>query len=98
MAWDALSQGYNYQLGGEASEDDPFAEKEGSIDPELIGALLGRKISYDNFGHVEGHHTQVPKKHFSRKDIENFRIQGDLFWWYTKQDMIHSMISGDPLL
>lgn len=98
MGWDASSQQYYYMFGNETSDDDPFAEKEGSIDQELIGSLLGRKINYDKFGHVEGQNISAPKKHFSRKDIENFRIQGDLYWWYTKQDMMHSLISGDKLL
>ncbi|KAJ6172173.1 hypothetical protein N7470_001240 [Penicillium chermesinum] len=96
MEWAAASQ-YYYPVGSGGSEDDPFADKEDSINQEFIGTLLGRRIDYDQFGHVEGYHSQAPKKHFSRKDIENFRIQTDLYWWYIKQDTIHSLISGDAL-
>lgn len=81
-----------------ASEDDPFAEKEATVDEKLIGAITGRAVNYDEFGTVETGHLPTPKKHFTRKDIENFRIQCDLHWWYCKQDMIHSMISGNRLL
>ncbi|KAF9893809.1 hypothetical protein FE257_009979 [Aspergillus nanangensis] len=61
-------------------EDDPFAEKEGSIDPHLIGSLLGRAVNYDEFGQVDDGSEQKHQTHFSRKDIETFRIQCDLYW------------------
>lgn len=81
------------------SEDDPFAEKEHDIDEDLIGNLIGRAVSYDEFGHVDdGQASSRPERHFTRKDIENFRIQCDLYWWYLQQDVIQSIISGGPLL
>jgi len=79
-------------------EDDPFAEKETSIDEGLLSTILGRAINYDEFGSVEDGQPQSPKKFFSRKDIENFRHQSDLHWWFNKQDVLHSMISGEKLL
>lgn len=78
-------------------EDDPFAEKETSIDEGLLSTILGRAINYDEFGSVEDGQPQSPKKFFSRKDIENFRHQSDLHWWFNKQDVLHSMISGEKL-
>lgn len=89
---------YNQGYGTDFNEDDPFAEKESTIDEALIGSLMGRAISYDEFGHVDGGHAQTTKKHFTRKDIDNFRIECDLYWWFTKQDVFHSMIGGDKLL
>lgn len=88
---------YNQGYGTDFNEDDPFAEKEGTIDEALIGSLMGRAISYDEFGHVDEGRSQT-KKHFTRKDIDNFRIECDLYWWFTKQDVFHSMIGGDKLL
>lgn len=85
-------------MSGEVLEDDPFAEKENHIDEAFIGSIMGRAVNYDEFGRVEDGHLHSPRKHFTRKDIENFRIQCDLYWWYCKQDMIQSLISGNKLL
>lgn len=80
------------------SGDDPFAEKETSIDQDFIGTIFGRAINYDEYGQVENGSSQSYQKHFTQKDIENFRIQCDLYWWYCKQDTIQSIISGNQLL
>lgn len=79
-------------------EDDPFAEKEESIDENLIGTIFGGTVDYDEYGQVENDSDQPCLKHFTQKDIENFRIQCDLYWWYCKQDTIQSIISGNQLL
>lgn len=89
---------YYPAFGSDTAEDDPFAEKEGSVDEALIGSLLGRMVNYDEFGLVDEGYTPSPRRHFSRKDIETFRIQCDLYWWFAKQDLFHSLISGDKLL
>lgn len=80
------------------SEEDPFAEKEGSIDQHLIGTIMGRAVNYDEFGRVEDGSSQQYQRHFTAKDIETFRIQCDLYWWYCKQDLFQSIISGNKLL
>ncbi|OJJ46771.1 hypothetical protein ASPZODRAFT_66476 [Penicilliopsis zonata CBS 506.65] len=80
------------------SEDDPFAEKEATVDENVVGSIMGRAVNYDNFGQVDDGSTQSPpQKHFTRKDIDDYRIQCDLYWWYCKQDMIQSLISGNRL-
>lgn len=96
MGWSDPSMSF-YTFGSEVSEDDPFAEKESSIDEGLISTIVGRAVNFDEFGHVEDGHTSIPT-HFSRKDIENFRIQCDLYWWFNKQDLFHSLVSGEKLL
>ncbi|KAJ5081786.1 Protein of unknown function DUF3468 [Penicillium alfredii] len=93
-AWQGL--GY-YPFDSDTSEDDPFAEKESNIDEGLIGSLIGRAVNYDEFGRVNDGHLQIPTRHFSRKDIETFRIQCDLYWWFIKQDVLHSLVSGNGL-
>ncbi|KAJ5666459.1 uncharacterized protein N7477_008907 [Penicillium maclennaniae] len=94
--WNDVSM-YHPAFGSDINEDDPFAEKEASIDGAFIGSLMGRAVNYDHFGLIDDGLPYIPKRHFSRKDIENFRIQCDLYWWYTKQDVFHSLISGDKL-
>ncbi|RHZ64025.1 hypothetical protein CDV55_100827 [Aspergillus turcosus] len=79
-------------------EDDPFAEKESSIDEKFIGSLLGRAVNYDQFGQIEDGRIRSRERHFTRKDIETYRIQCDLYWWYCKQDVIQSVIGGGGLI
>ncbi|KAL4964105.1 putative C6 finger domain protein [Aspergillus stella-maris] len=86
-----------YMFNNPTFEDDPFAELETNIDQDVIGRLIGRAINYDQFGEVEEEHARPRKKHFTRKDIENFRTQCDLYWWYCKQDWLQSIISAGPL-
>ncbi|CBF70670.1 hypothetical protein AN5870.2 [Aspergillus nidulans FGSC A4] len=86
-----------YMFNNPTVEDDPFAELEANIDENLIGCFLGRAVNYDQFGQIEGEHTQTRNKHLTRKDIETFRTQCDLYWWYCKQDWLQSLISGGPL-
>ncbi|KAJ5671150.1 hypothetical protein N7507_000277 [Penicillium longicatenatum] len=94
MGWSNTPGQYYHSYGSEVSEDDPFSEKENAIDQALISSIMGQVVNYDEFGHIEGHY-QSPRKHFSRKDIESFRIQCDLYWWFTKQDVFLSLISGE---
>ncbi|CAG8115795.1 unnamed protein product [Penicillium nalgiovense] len=83
---------------GDVSEDDPFSEKEDSVDEGLLGAIIGRAVNYDHFGCINEEGMLPSKKHFTRKDIEVFRIQCDLYWWYAKQDALQSFIGGNKLL
>ncbi|RDW90827.1 putative C6 finger domain protein [Aspergillus mulundensis] len=86
-----------YMFNNPSSSDDSFAELETRIDEDLIGCFLGRAVNYDEFGQVEGEHAQPRNRHLSRKDIETFRTQCDLYWWYCKQDWLQSIISGGQL-
>lgn len=76
------------------SNDDPFAEKELGVDTNIVSKIMGRTVDYDKIGHVDTY-PRFRRKHFTRKDIENFRFQCDLFWWYCKQDLYQSMLSGN---
>ncbi|KAL4903669.1 hypothetical protein BDW74DRAFT_179662 [Aspergillus multicolor] len=86
-----------YMFNNPYSSDDSFAELETRIDEDLIGCFLGRAVNYDEFGQVEEEHTRPRNRHLSRKDIETFRTQCDLYWWYCKQDWLQSIISGGQL-
>lgn len=87
-----------FLFGNTLLEDDPFAEQESSIDPNLIGSLLGQAVNYDEFGQVVDKHAKPRKVHFTRKDIESYRIQCDMYWWCCKQDIFQSIVSGSSLL
>jgi hypothetical protein len=88
----------SHVFNSSASSDDPFAELERNIDESIIGRILGRAVNYDQFGQVEGEYARSQNRHLTRKDIETFRIQCDLYWWFCKQDWIQSIISGGALL
>ncbi|KAH1309216.1 hypothetical protein KXX16_003589 [Aspergillus fumigatus] len=97
--WEAQSAyAAYYAFDEEFLEDDLFAEKESSIDENFIGSLLGRAVNFDQFGQVEDGRTRQRERHFTRKDIETYRIQCDLYWWYCKQDMIQAFIGGGGLI
>lgn len=101
MEWDQYNNFPSYQYTNSYSEDDPFAEKESEIDMAVLSTITGKAVDYDLMGYVEyegsGALPSSRKKHFSRKDIESFRIQCDLYWWYCKHDLTQSMISGNKL-
>lgn len=84
-------------LSGESGED-PFEEKESSIDSDLIGTIMGRPVNYDECGRVEDGPARPYQRHFTWKDIEDFRVQCDLYWWYCKQDTFQSILSGNKPL
>jgi len=66
-------------------------------DPHLVSILTGRVVDYDEFGHIENeHNTQNPG--LASVDIPKFEMQKDLFWWFTKQDVVQCLVSGNPLL
>ncbi|KAL2872316.1 putative C6 finger domain protein [Aspergillus lucknowensis] len=87
----------NYMFNNNTSPEDPFAELESSVDGNMVSLMLGRVVNYDQFGQVEEEGTKSRNRRLTRKDIETFRIQCDLYWWFCKQDWIQSIISGGPL-
>lgn len=92
---------YDYRHGGDhksMSFDILRTDKE--LDENLINIITGWKTQRDDYGHVielgePPSHYHVP---LTPKDVETFEIQCDLFWWYAKQDMYRSLISGNRLL
>lgn len=72
-------------------------DKDWKIDQVLISRLTGYHVEYDrqyqpNFP-PQGH---VPD--LTAKEIDDYKIKSDLYWWYCKQDVFQSMVSGDALL
>ncbi|EEH41757.2 hypothetical protein PAAG_03678 [Paracoccidioides lutzii Pb01] len=84
---------------GSRFENDLFADKEAETDDELISTLMGRPMSYNDFGTVRGARPMTAsERNLTAGDIEEYRIRSDLYWWYCKQDAYQSMIGGNPLL
>ncbi|PGH10996.1 hypothetical protein AJ79_05147 [Helicocarpus griseus UAMH5409] len=84
---------------GSRFENDLFADKEAETDDALISTLMGRPVSYSNFGNVKGAGSITEsERNLTSGDIEEYRIRSDLYWFYCKQDAYQSMISGNALL
>ena len=81
------------------SEDFP-AREDRQLNENLITSLIGWKLKYNQYGQItdDSDPTEMSDRPLTDQDIENFEIQCDLFWWYAKQDMYQSIVSGNRLL
>lgn len=80
--------------------DDLVSSHGKEIDEDLVSTLMGWKIRYGELGHVDDKSGSADPemKPLTAKDLENYRIQCDLFWWYCKQDVYQSIVSSNCLL
>ena len=92
------SHGYQPYMYG-TSEDFP-AREDRQLNENLISSLIGWKLKYNQYGQIidDSDPPPTPDKPLMDRDIESFEIQCDLFWWYAKQDMYQSIVSGNRLL
>ncbi len=92
----AYVQPRNSQKGLEDAMFDPSRE----IDENLVSTIMGSRIRYGELGHVVENYGFLSSgaRPLTSKDLEDYRIQCDLFWWYCKQDVYQSIISGNCLL
>jgi Fungal specific transcription factor domain len=72
-------------------------DKDWEVDEGLIKQLTGLPVNYDNQWQARTN-MPVPTHDLSAKDIEDYKVKSDLFWWYCKQDVFQSMVSGNRLL
>ncbi|KAI9779241.1 MAG: hypothetical protein M1839_007493 [Geoglossum umbratile] len=78
-------------------------EAESGINEHLISKLMGRSVPSDNSGRVAGEkigagYADYRQKTYTVKELEDFQVRQDLFWWYCKQDVFQSILSGNRLL
>lgn len=72
-------------------------DKDWEIDQDLVSNLTGYHVEYDR----QYQPNYPPKGHprdLSAKEIDDYKVKSDLNWWYAKQDVFQSMVSGDVLL
>lgn len=70
------------------------------LDRDLISNIMGWDVRNGETGEIivdEGAGPQ-PERPLSQRDIDEYEVQLDLFWWYAKQDVYQSIISGNGLL
>jgi Fungal specific transcription factor domain len=76
-------------------------EAEDGVDEYLISKLMGRNVSGNSsrvdkrVDHGSAHYR---RKAFTVKELEDFQVRQDLYWWYCKQDVFQSILSGNRLL
>jgi len=91
--------GYGMLYAPGISDDIP-SRYERQLDEDFISTLRGRELRYNQYGQVENEDepSSASNRPPTAHEIENFEIQSDLFWWYAKQDMYQSIVSGNRLL
>ena len=70
------------------------------LDRNLISNIMGWDVRNNETGEIivdEGG-VPEPERPLSQKEIDEYEVQLDLFWWYAKQDVYQSIISGNGLL
>lgn len=78
----------------EPSSRDDLLDQIPDIDERIISLFLGREVRYGDHGRIESHYAGIP----TPLDLSKFEILKDLYWWYCKQDVYQSIVSGNKLL
>lgn len=90
---------YAHPYRGREFTTDASTKNDNLINEDLVSAIMGWQIRYDQYGFVlDGNKSETSHRPLTAKEMEEFDIQRDLFWWYCKQDMYQSMVSGNRLL
>lgn len=82
-----------YSPGEPLSQDD-LLDQIPDIDERLVSHFSGKEVRYDDHGQIESHYAGVSPS----VDLNKFEISKDLYWWYCKQDVYQSVVSGNNLL
>ncbi|PFH59579.1 hypothetical protein XA68_12123 [Ophiocordyceps unilateralis] len=73
---------------GEASSD---------LDYQLLSVITGTRISAEDYGLGDGPPLDQRCLYLTDKDLEQYDILRDLFWWYGKMDVYQSILGGTKL-
>ncbi|KAI9663049.1 MAG: hypothetical protein M1821_008097 [Bathelium mastoideum] len=74
-----------------------YVDEVPDIDETIISHFMGHEVRYDEYGQVYGRYS-VPKKIPADLDLRKFEVWQDLHWWYCKQDIYQSIVSGNQLI
>lgn len=72
--------------------------RECDLDYQLLTVITGTRVAAEDYGLQEGQPMDERCLLATDKDIEQFDILRDLFWWYTKMDVYQSILGGTRLL
>jgi hypothetical protein len=88
--------GENTGLQNHASRQIEILDQMLDVDDRVVSFFVGREVRYDDYGNVED--MTMPQMPSAGLDLANFEIMKDLYWWYAKQDVYQSIVSGNALL
>lgn len=68
-----------------------------NLDQKIVSDLTGLSIDYDN---IRSHTTNENEffQPMTEPEVATYRTKMDLWWWFCKQDMFQSLVSGERLL
>lgn len=69
-------------------------------DEGLVSTIVGKKVSYDDFGKVFEETTKRSTNNalLDDLDLRTYETLQDIYWFYARQDAFQSIISGNPLM
>lgn len=70
-------------------------------DEDLISTIIGKKVSYDDFGLVFEENGEIHDKETripTPLDLKSYETLQDLYWWNARHDVLQSIVSGNPLM
>lgn len=65
---------------------------------ELLSTITGMRVLAEDYGLQEGQPMDERCLYVTDRDLDQYDILRDLFWWYAKMDMYQSMLGGTKLL
>lgn len=88
----AAQHGLEYEFDGLGLE----TQRSDDVDENLIGVLMGRKVTYDQYGQIidESRSQNTWSKEYTERDLVIYETQRDLFWWFCKQDTYQAILGG----
>ncbi|KAF7198277.1 putative transcriptional regulatory protein C15D4.02 [Pseudocercospora fuligena] len=89
-----MERSYSSPASPEAFSQDDLLDQIPDIDERLVSEMVGREVRYGGYGRVEAPPSAIPPE----LDLSKFEILKDLYWWYCKQDVYQSIVSGNALL
>ena len=81
-------------LASLAGSQDEILDNMHDVDERFVSELVGTEVRYEDHGRIMTPKSGTPPE----LDLSNFEILKDLYWWYLKQDVYQSIVSGNPLL
>ncbi|KAH8592900.1 hypothetical protein B0O99DRAFT_596726 [Bisporella sp. PMI_857] len=79
--------------------DGHYPGTEDDVNENIVAILMGKQLRYDQFGQIitEEDSDTHGSKSYTKRELEIYEIQRDLFWWYCKQDVYQSILGGGKL-
>lgn len=68
------------------------------LDYHLLSIITGTLVSAEDYGLQDGQPLDERCLYTTDRDVEQYDILRDLFWWYGKMDVYQSILGGTKLL